>query len=630
MSSITTVPTCAARIAALVSSLALWMCLLTGLVRAQVSPDEHASHHPEQQGPGPSPGQGPGNAGGADAGGMQGGMGGGMGGMGEMMSKMGVPPPKELYPSLMDLPDLPPEARAEVQAKAHERMKTGVARLSLGLDGLVGAAPGDDWQAMQSAVLAMRDGLAEFESGLAAHQALSEGRAPRSVAMQWFKGQMNLLPPLPAPGLSGPFGFGWFHLSSMVLLVAFAVVMMWMYFHKMRRAAELLENLASPGSNAAPAVVPPSSGAATSTSPPQADGQPHPVATAKSEKWSGKLRLCRVFEETPSIKTYRLLAEDGSDVPFRFKPGQFLTLSIAQGEKTIKRAYTIASAPTVRGYVEITVKREQHGVVSKHLHDNVTEGALLDVSAPMGKFTFTGKEAPSIVLIGGGVGVTPLMSVVRYLTDTGWDGQITLLFVCRDRSEFLYRNELEALQRRHAKLTVVVTMSREKGKAWKGARGRLTKKLIAESVADITSQRIHICGPGPMMTSVKEALGELGVPAANIKSEAFGSGTAKPSASVDAPAEVKSTTVTPATASFSRSKKAGPIGVEQTILDVADAVGVDIDNSCRSGTCGSCKVKLLEGQVTMELEDSLEPDEKAEGLVLACQAKSKANVVVDA
>ena len=628
--------TAAARLAgpttSTIAAVALVMSFAMGFAVAQVSPAEHAAHHPEQQGQGP--GQPDSAKGSPDAG--MGGMGGmgGTGGMGEMMSKMGVPPPKELYPSLMELPDLPPEMRAEVQAKAHERMKSGAARLSEGLDGMVGAAPGDDWQAMQAAVQAMHDGLAEFESGLAAHRALAEGKAPRSVALQWFKSQMNLLPTLPAPQQSGPFGFGWFHLSSMLMLAAFAAVMLWMYFHKMRRASELLENLASPGklATAGATAVAVSTDAPPSDRPPPTGSSASSASTAteKAVRWSGKLKVCRVFTETPSIKTFRLVAEDGSDPPFRFLPGQFLTVSVRTGDKVVKRSYTIASSPTVHGYVEISIKREEQGLVSRHLHDTVAEGDSLEVSAPMGKFTFTGKEAPSIVLIGGGVGITPLMSVVRYLTDTGWGGQITLLFVCRDMHEFVFHEELEVRQRRHANLNVVVTMSREKHKSWKGARGRLTKELIAESVADITAQRIHVCGPGPMMAAVKSALAELGVPSANIKTEAFGPTKAKTAAPVATEPDSPEAPVEQATVSFVSSKKAGQIKADETILDVADAVGVDIENSCRSGTCGSCKVKLVEGTVAMEVEDSLEPTEKAEGWVLACQAKAKTNVTVDA
>ena len=143
--------------------------------------------------------------------------------MGDMMKSMGVPPPKELYPSLMELPDLPLERRAEVKEQAHARMKDGAALLSSALSRLSRAAPGDDFKAMQDAVGEMREGLAQFESGLAAHRALAEGSAPQNVALRWFKREMNLLPPMPEVALGGFLGLSPFHFFSMFVLVLFAI-----------------------------------------------------------------------------------------------------------------------------------------------------------------------------------------------------------------------------------------------------------------------------------------------------------------------------------------------------------------------------------------------------------------------
>lgn len=586
------------------------LCMAATGVAQQNPPDEHAAHHPEKQEPGKKPaGKG---------------MGGMMGDMEGMMRKMGVPPPKELYPSLMELPDLPLEKRGEVQAKAHERMKAGAARLATGLDELGRAAPGDDFAAMQAAVEAMREGLAEFQSGLATHRALAEGKSPRSVAMQWFKSQMNLLPPLPAQRYSGPLGLGWFHFWLMAALVTFTAAMLWMYFHKMRRATELLTTLATAEG------VPVAGGVAAPTGPTGATPQATAATAARPGKWSGSLKVCRIFSETPNIKTFRMVAEDGGAPPFQFLPGQFLTLSVSTGGKAVKRSYTIASSPTVRGYVEVTVKREDHGAVSTFLHDNVGAGDTLAISAPAGKFTFTGAEASSIVLIGAGVGITPLMSVIRYLTDIGWPGKIVLIFACRTPEDYVFHDELERLQRRHDNLSVVTTMTRAKGKSWSGPKGRVTPELVTQAVPDIETRRIHICGPNAMMDATKEMLTGLGVPAENIKIEAFGPAKRKAptkEAPGGSPGGDASTAVS---VTFAQSKKAAPLPADQTVLDAADAAGVDIDNSCRSGTCGSCKVKLLEGQVEMEVEDGLEPEEKAEGWILSCQAMSKNNVVVDA
>ena len=181
------------------------------------------------------------------------GMGNMMQGMGEMMRSMGAAPPKEFYPSLMDLPDLPPEKRTEVQRAAYERMQSGTTLMIEGLDRLLRAASTDDYVAMQDAVARLREGLARFDSGLAAHRAIAEGRDARQLALQWFKSQMRLpAPPAPAER-PGPWGLSWSHLLVMALLMVFAVIMIAMYFFKMRRAANLLQRLTNPP---APAVPP--------------------------------------------------------------------------------------------------------------------------------------------------------------------------------------------------------------------------------------------------------------------------------------------------------------------------------------------------------------------------------------
>lgn len=615
---------------------------LLGRVDAQVSPEEHASHHPEeQQGSsskpeGPKP-QGSENAPGERAGGMMG----GMGGMGEMMRKMGVPPPKELYPSLMELPDLPLEKRAELRAQAHQRMKDGAARLSTAFDELGRAAPSDDFAAMQLAVDRIREGTADFQSGLSTHRALAEGKAPRNVAMEWFKSQMNLGATVAStPQAKGPFGWGWLHFSVMLSLVVFTASMLWMYFHKMRRATELLADLAigQPASSHERVLPAP---------PPEIEDTSAAVVPAVREtttsssksrptKWSGKLRVCQTFQETATIKTFRLVSEDGSGRPFDYLPGQFLMLSVPYEASVAKRAYTMSSSPTVGAYIEITVKREDKGVVSKYLHDSVRVGDVLEASAPMGKFTFTGGD-DGIVLIGGGVGVTPLMSVVRYLTDIAWGGEITLLFACRTTGDFVFREELEFLQRRHANLAVVATMTRDDGTVWMGSRGRMTPESIASAAPNLKTQRVHICGPSPMMEAVKEMLVKLEVPTQNVKTEAFGPAPKKgEKAARKAPKKRKTSSakqkeVDPVVpiVTFAQSKKSAALPADQTVLDVAEQNDIDIDASCRSGTCGSCKVRLLEGEVCMEFDDGLEPGERDAGWILACQSKSKDDVAVD-
>ncbi len=346
------------------------------------------------------------------------------------------------------------------------------------------------------------------------------------------------------------------------------------------------------------------------------------AATGKI-KWSGALRLAEIIEVAHNVKTFRLVEPAAGKIPFKFLPGQFLTLAIEPFGIPTKRSYTIASSPTRRDSIEITVKRETKGLVSRWLHDAATPGDLLEVVAPNGTFTFTGEEEQSIVLIGGGVGLTPLMSVTRYLTDTSWPGDIHLLLSFRNAREYPFQEEIAALQTRNSRLRVAATMSDPKVEEWTGARGRIDKAFLASAVPNIARQRVHLCGPLAMMNAVTAALLDLGVPPERIKKEAFGTETRDPTRKKGEAGRIIGRVT------FQMSQVSAPIAENETILDVADQAHVFIDNACRSGTCGACRVKLLSGKVLMPVEDSLTQGEKARGYILACQALAQSDVVVE-
>jgi ferredoxin-NADP reductase len=304
--------------------------------------------------------------------------------------------------------------------------------------------------------------------------------------------------------------------------------------------------------------------------------------------------------------------------------GQFLTLHIAPRGIPTSRSYTIASTPTWRDRIEITVKREDHGLVSRWLHDDLKLGDEVEVEAPNGTFVFTGNEADSVMLIGGGVGVTPMMSTARYLAAMRWPGKIYLILGFSAPRDFIFREEIAALTSSNDNLRVVVTMSRPGDEPWSGAVGRIDARLLAAAVSDLATPRAHICGPPPMMDAVKAALLGLGMTEANIKTEAFGTIKRDPTARGAASNEIAGRVF------FQASNTSAPVTVDATILEVADGAGVFIDNACRSGTCGSCRVRLVSGNVRMAVEDSLTERDKADGYILACQAKIRADVTVDA
>lgn len=614
----------------------------------------------------PMPGMGsggPGMGGGMGAGGAMGGM------MGEMMGR----PRKEFYPSLMDVPALTAEQRQSLEAQARIQISAGTDGIASAENALRHANAAGDAAAAEQAISRLRDALNQVKSGATTLRSLTEGKPPQQIAQDWFKTQLNIPTGVPTHGISGPLGLSWFHVITMSLVATFAAAMLAIYLVRMRRANALVNRLTSatpvPATSAVPAPpaaappVPPVSPSARVAAAPAAvapsaapaavapgpGGAPAtPASAAKptpGKLWKGKLRVAAIFPEATGVKTFRLRDPGGGPIPFTFVPGQFLTYSAEIDGKLVRRSYTIASSAAQTAYVETTIKREEPGIFSDHMHDHVVEGDLVDVMGPSGVFTFTGAEADSVVLIGGGVGVTPLMAAIRYLFDTAWPGEIFLVYGAQTTAHFIFRDELEFLQRRMRNLHVAATMARAAGTHWMGAEGHITKEFLALSVPEIVKRRVHLCGPPGMMEAMKKLLAELGVPPEQVKTEAFGPalGAVPPPgatviAHIGAPSPAPAgappppAAIGPATATvrFARSNKTAPLPPDRSVLEVSEDIGVNIDYSCRVGICGVCKTQLLEGKVTMEVEEALTPEDKARGIILACQAKSIGNLVVEA
>ncbi|MBI2741644.1 MAG: 2Fe-2S iron-sulfur cluster binding domain-containing protein [Rhodospirillales bacterium] len=554
----------------------------------------------------------------------------------------------------MELPAMTPEARAKIEADAREHINAGNAALAQAQNDYHRAMIGNDTAGMVAAMTRQRVALGEMESGTAALRALSEGQPPRQIALAWFREQMNLSPGASSvDGPVRPFGISWFHFISMVVAALFALTVLAFGVARHRRSIALVNQLTKATPVPVPVPVPVQRPPAQPPTP-QVTAPPMPRAVvAPGRGWIGSLLVASIVRETPHVKTFRLVDPNGGPVPFTFVPGQFLNFSTDIEGRTIRRSYTIASPPSRNSYVEITVKREDEGEFSRFLHDKLAVGDVLQVSGPAGAFTFDGGTADNIVLIAGGVGITPMMCVIRYLTDTSWPGEVFLVFAMRSTEEFIFREELEYLQRRYPRLHVAATVgSRSEGTAWMGLEGPISRETLAHAVPGIEKRRVHLCGPPPMMEAIRGLLGELGVPPDQIKTEAFGPATglvppARPAPPPPPPASVArlldkvdaaaadvspQQAVGPATAtvSFARSARSAPLPPDKSVLEVAESIGVPIDYSCRVGTCGICKTRLLSGQVTMEVQDALTDEDKANGLILACQAHALHDIAVDA
>jgi ferredoxin-NADP reductase/DMSO/TMAO reductase YedYZ heme-binding membrane subunit len=366
-----------------------------------------------------------------------------------------------------------------------------------------------------------------------------------------------------------------------------------------------------------------------------------PAVPARSPRpWTGALQVVKIIQETPDVRTFRLAPEVGDELPFTHRPGQYLNLALTIDGIRVNRSYTIASSPARTSFCELTVKRKSDGHASIYLHDVLREGATLQVSAPLGRFVFAGGEASKVLLVAGGVGVTPVMAMLRYLTDSSWPGQIYFLFSVRQRRDIVFSKEIDSLQRRFPNLHVSVTLSDERDSAWVGERGRITSEMLQRFVPDVRQFPVYLCGPAPMMAGTRGILRDLGVAERQIQVEAFtpvAPAVAMPRAAGDntVPHEEVAQSRDLAggsvpTIHFKRSGTTADLPGGSTILEAAEQAGVDLLFECRAGICGQCKTRLLAGQVTMDVEDALSAEEKSNGFILACQARSVRDVAVDA
>ncbi|CAN5145738.1 hypothetical protein BH11PLA2_BH11PLA2_45310 [soil metagenome] len=352
------------------------------------------------------------------------------------------------------------------------------------------------------------------------------------------------------------------------------------------------------------------------------------VPAPKPKSWKGTLRLARIFQETPNVKTFRFVPVEGGTLPFDHEPGQYLILSLMIDGQPVRRSYTIASPPSQNHYVEISVKREENGLASRYLHDCIHVGDVFNVTAPAGRFTFTGHESESLLLIAGGVGITPLMAKIRYLTDCGWPGRIHLLVSARMESELIFRRELDELQRRHANLEVTTTLTREDSQNWPGLRGRITATLLREVLTQHANSRVHLCGPTEMTEPLIALLKAEGVAERRIHQESFASPSRIAAATMAS--SLDPSTSTDATLEFARSGRHYQNLNNRTILEIAETNGIAIPYDCRAAVCGQCKTQVLSGNVSMDADDALNANDRANGIVLACQARCQDQVVIDA
>jgi ferredoxin-NADP reductase len=225
--------------------------------------------------------------------------------------------------------------------------------------------------------------------------------------------------------------------------------------------------------------------------------------------------ICVIRQETPSVKSFLLGI---GKTEFTFLPGQWLDCYIdAKGELGVA-GYSITSSPTIEGEIELTVRESNENPVTRFLHEGAGVGDIIYLDGGHGDFHYSREMGDSLVLIAGGIGITPLMSILSYV-DMGCSGvRATLIYSAKMPSEFVFRERLEEMARRNGDISCFFTITRSGEDPWEGLTGRVDASMLQEIGVDVEAL-YFICGPQNMGPDVRVMLIEMGVPPKNVRYE---------------------------------------------------------------------------------------------------------------
>jgi ring-1,2-phenylacetyl-CoA epoxidase subunit PaaE len=342
-----------------------------------------------------------------------------------------------------------------------------------------------------------------------------------------------------------------------------------------------------------------------------------------------RLTITEVWRELPDAISVALAVPPLLREAYRFKPGQHLAFRVKLDGEEIRRTYSICSGPGDE-HLRIAIKRVAGGHFSHWANDTLKAGQTLEALPPAGRFILPESDGKRrhIVALAAGVGITPIIAMVKHALMAEPRTEVTLFYGNRSAGTILFRDELEDLKDRHiARFALLHVLSRSAADAplLQGRIDGAKMKAFAQKLLRVEDvAHVFLCGPGTMIKEARNAFIELGLPRERIHHEFFAPGGGayqkKPETALpETPSSPGQSAEVVAILDGVQHRFAVPPG--EHVVDAAQKAGVRVPYSCKGGMCCTCRCKLLEGNVTMDVNYSLEPWEIESGYVLACQSR---------
>lgn len=346
------------------------------------------------------------------------------------------------------------------------------------------------------------------------------------------------------------------------------------------------------------------------------------------------LKVSEVKRETNDtvILSFEIPTEIAND--FKYKQGQYLTFRIKIGNEELRRSYSLCSSPFEKSALKVAVKEVPGGKMSSFINKSLKVGDTIDTLPPAGNFLTELNAANSkhYVAFAAGSGITPVFSILKSVLIAEPKSRFTLVYANRNKSSIILNNDIQELVNKYADRFNLVNVFSADNSELEILKGRLDKNSIPPIVKQfnlLSGDEYFICGPEEMILSVSDFLTKEGKNKSNIHFELF-----------TTPVNLKSSTeTTNQTEDFKGESKVKVIidGIETSftlnagginILDAAMNAGADAPFSCKGAVCCTCKAKVIEGKVSMDMNYSLTDNEVANGYILTCQAHPQSSDIV--
>ncbi|MBS1753644.1 MAG: phenylacetate-CoA oxygenase/reductase subunit PaaK [Ferruginibacter sp.] len=344
------------------------------------------------------------------------------------------------------------------------------------------------------------------------------------------------------------------------------------------------------------------------------------------------LQVKEVRRETPDCVSIAFDIRNEILPQFAFEAGQNITIKKVIDGEEVRRSYSICSAP-FENELRVAVKKVEGGKFSEFANENLKTGDTLDILPPTGKFNtkLDAKNTKQYLAFAAGSGITPIISIIKTTLQTEPASSFTLVFGNRGRHSIIFFEELEALKNKYLqRFNFINILSREKTEAPVNAGRINTEKLTQlDKLVDYkNTDDFFICGPEEMIFSVKSFLENIGIDKKKIHFELF---TTPGQKYVVASKPLKESTGPSSKVTVKLDGRSFDFNLgfdSDSILDAALKQGADLPFACKGGVCCTCKAKLLEGEVDMDVNWGLEHEELEQGFILTCQSHPKTQKVV--